>query len=162
MGIEMEVWIAAMPLRHAFTISRSTARTAQAVFVRMRHEALEGLGETVPSAFYGHTAESVAAALERLRPWLASADPSAPRALALEAFAQLNGDRAALCALDVALCDLAARRAQAPLWRWLGLRSGPIPPTTYTIGLDSIERMAAKLVPPAAAEGFAEVTVIRD
>jgi len=137
--------IATLPLRHTFSISRGSSDCAQLVFVRIEHEGTAGLGETAPSAFYGHTAASVKEALDALAPWLESLDPSAWRLALDEARERLQGNRAALCGLDLAILDWAAKRQGQPLWRFLGLKPSPLPPTSYTIGLDTIEKMVEKL-----------------
>jgi len=76
---------------------------------------IESLDLADPTAFW-----------EEVRPWLA-AHPFA------------------LCALDEAAHDLWGRRHGQPVWRLWGLHDTNLPPSDYTIGLDTPERMAAKL-----------------
>jgi L-alanine-DL-glutamate epimerase-like enolase superfamily enzyme len=50
----------------------------------------------------------------------------------------VDGEAAGKAALDAALHDWIGRRLGVPLWRLLGL-SPEAPPTSYTIGIDSLE-----------------------
>jgi len=60
---------------------------------------------------------------------------------AMDAALRWNG--AAKCAVDIALHDLAAKVAGAPLHRFLNL-SAEIPPTDFTIGIDTPEVVAER------------------
>ena len=51
----------------------------------------------------------------------------------------------ARCALDVAAHDLWGKLRQEPLWKLWGLRIDRLPPSDYTIGIDSPEVMLSKL-----------------
>lgn len=137
--------IARLRLRHTFTISRGSAGESSVVFVEIEHDGITGLGESAPSAFYGHSAQGVLEALEELAPWLADQSPLKYTRILDEALDRLDGNRAALCALDVALHDWAAKSLGVPLWKMLGLPPAPPPVTSYTIGIDSIAKMAEKL-----------------
>jgi L-alanine-DL-glutamate epimerase-like enolase superfamily enzyme len=50
----------------------------------------------------------------------------------------VDGEAAGKAALDAALHDWIGKRLEVPLWRLLGL-SPEAPPTSYTIGIDSLE-----------------------
>lgn len=134
-----------LQLRHAFTISRDTTRIAPVLVVSIEHEGFIGYGETSPYGFYGQTVASVRADLESIVPWLERQDPAEFRLVLSEALERLGGNTQALCALDLALHDWAGKRLGAPLYRMLGLGRRGLPPTTYTIGIDSIEKMIAKM-----------------
>ncbi|MGP6156210.1 MAG: dipeptide epimerase [Vulcanimicrobiaceae bacterium] len=126
-----------LPLVHTFTIARGSETTAHTLLFRLRRDGLEGLGETSPTPRYNESAASVAAyfCAHPLR----SDDPYALETL-------LEGvPPAARCGLDVALHDLIGKDVGRPLWRLLGLDPSKTPVTSFTIGLDSIETMLAKL-----------------
>jgi L-alanine-DL-glutamate epimerase-like enolase superfamily enzyme len=57
--------------------------------------------------------------------------------------AALGNNGAAKCAVDIALHDLAARRAGLPLHAFLGLPA-EIPPTDFSIGIDAPEAVAER------------------
>jgi len=132
-------------LRHTFTISRSSEDVVPVVMVEVEHEGITGTGESSPSRYYGETAETVRSALESLEGWLATAHPFERQTVLEEALPRLSGLRGALCALDLALHDWAGRKLGAPLHRLLGLSPDRLPLTSFTIGIDTIETMVAKL-----------------
>ena len=59
----------------------------------------------------------------------------------------LRGNAAARAALSsAALHDLAAKRLGVPVYRMSGLDPARAPKSTFTIGLDTAERMRAKVL----------------
>ena len=57
-------------------IARGGGSEYRVVIVKVTDkDGMEGLGEASPSKFYGETADTVLAALERLKPVIESADP---------------------------------------------------------------------------------------
>jgi L-alanine-DL-glutamate epimerase-like enolase superfamily enzyme len=142
MTMKLRVRTADLRLRHTFTISRSSRDVVRTVIVEVESDGIVGYGEASPSAYYGHTPESVAASLERARPILERADPLRWRSLIAD-LAPL-GDRAAIAALDIAIHDWAGKRLGLPLHRILGLDPARMPPSSFTIGIDTTERMVEK------------------
>lgn len=83
-------------------------------------DGLVGHGEAAPLPSYdGVTLEAVREALESCRAVLASADPAPPPQV-IARCAEVVLLPQALAALDLALWDLAGRRAHEPVWRLLG------------------------------------------
>jgi len=132
-------------LRHTFTISRGSEDVTPVVIAELEHDGIVGTGEASPSKFYGETTESVRAALAGIEDWLAFRDPFSYHHILEEAAARLEKSRAALCALDLALNDWIGRRLDQPLFRLLGLDPERMPLSTFTIGIDTLERMVEKL-----------------
>ena len=121
---------------------------AENVLVRLTWESpdgrtLVGLGEAAPYAYYGELRGTVDACLEAFSPLLGD-DPFALDAVLDALEARLSHNPAARAAVDIALHDLVGKALDRPLWQLWGLdpRRGPL--TSYTIGLDEPERMAAK------------------
>jgi len=54
----------------------------------------------------------------------------------------MPGEMAAKCAIDGALHDLLGKLCGQPLWRMFGLDPAAIPPTSYTISIDTVEGTA--------------------
>jgi len=126
-----------LPLVHTFTISRGSASIARTAIFRLQRAGLGALGETAPSERYAESVESVIA-------YFAAHPPRGDDPYALEAL--LDGvPAAARCGLDVALHDLIGKDLDRPLWRLLGLDPSQTPLTSFTIGLDALETMLAKV-----------------
>src|SRR5918994_2725519 len=113
--------------RRAFTIARGSADAFERVIFEIEEDGLTGRGEAAPTRYYGQDAAGVCEALrsaEILDPW------------DIEGTLARNGSLppTALCALDNALHDLAARRLGVPVYRLLGL-GRPEPVSSYTLSI---------------------------
>ena len=148
--MELRTWTEDLTLRHTFTISRESQDVVRTVLIELRAEEITGIGEASPSRFYGHTPESVLASLEKVRPLLRDGDPFLYRDLLARASVAMDGDRAALCAIDLALHDWIGKKLGVPLHRLLGLDPAKLPHSSFTIGIDSVERMVEKTRDAAA------------
>lgn len=138
-------------LRDPFRIARSDhgdGHEVTTVIVEVRDERFRGMvgvGEGYPDRFYGETPETMAVVMplligaidlfEPTRDGLAAAD----RAMD----AMIRGHGAAKCAIDIALHDLAGKVQGAPVHEILGL-SAELPPTDFTIGIDTPEVVAER------------------
>jgi len=110
-----------------------------------RYPGLVGVGEGYPDRFYGETPETMAAIAPLL---LATADRVVDTIdditrtrerldrLARTWAADIRWNGAAKCALDIALHDLAGKVLGVPVHELIGL-SSDIPPTDFTIGIDT-------------------------
>lgn len=134
-----------LQLRHTFTISRGSSDVVTVLVVELDHDGIVGYGETSPYGFYGQDLASVRRDLESIEPWFTEQNPMEYRVVLEEAGRRLGKNTQALCALDLALHDWVGKRLSVPVYSLLGLRGEGIPPTTYTIGIDTIEKMTEKL-----------------
>ncbi len=136
MPIQLAVEPLDLPLKHTFTIARSSESVARSAVVRLRWNGLEGLGESAPSERY---AENVASVTGGLRALTLGDDPYAFEAL-------LDGlPPAQACGLDIALHDLVGKDLDRPLWRLLGLDPARTPRTSFTIGIAPLDETLAKV-----------------
>jgi len=148
-----------LPLSNPFGISRETSETSETVVVEITHEGNTGIGAVTPSAYYGESAQSVAETLPSLCEVVDRiGDPHAQQRIERELGKQAPDQPAPRMALSIAVHDLAARRLDLPLYRQWGLDPDAVPPTTYTVGIDSPERMAKKAM-GAADNGFGHLKV---
>ena len=150
-----------LTLRDPFRIARSDHGAGHAVttvIVELRDDRLPGIvgvGEGYPDRFYGETPETMAVVmpmlLEAAEPLIGAlverTDPAAARQ-ALDAvtaaFAvSIRGHGGAKCALDIALHDLAGKALGMPVHALLGL-SAELPPTDFTIGIDTPDVVAQR------------------
>lgn len=141
----MDVEFLELRTKHPFIIARGGQSDHRTAWVRLTDgDGHEGWGEAAPSKFYGETAESVAAALK----FYGSALPDDPFHLedAEDQWAtMLRGNAAARAALSAALHDLVGKRLGIPLYRLWGLDPCKAPKSTFTIGLDTPDRIKAKV-----------------
>jgi L-alanine-DL-glutamate epimerase-like enolase superfamily enzyme len=120
-------------LAQVFTISRGSRTEARVVTATVTRGGITGRGECVPYPRYGETPESVMAQIAAL--------PEGVDRAALQATLPPG---AARNAVDCALWDLAAKQAGRRVWELAGLPApGPLG-ITYTLSLDTPERMEAE------------------
>ena len=130
---------------HPFRISRGVKTGDDLVWVRLEHEGIEGWGEADPSGYYGETVGTVEAALRKLAPRIeAVEDPFALEDIERDLAALLGRNGSARCALSSALHDWVGKRVGLPLWKLWGLDPEAAPLSSFTIGIDEPEVMAAK------------------
>jgi L-alanine-DL-glutamate epimerase-like enolase superfamily enzyme len=115
------------------------------VVVELRDGDLCGYGEAPVIPYYGHTAEGHLAAVEAARPAGEAATWDRPEALWERLRPELESEPFALAAIDEAAHDLWARQLGRPLHELWGLSASQAPPCDFTIGLDRVEAMVAKL-----------------
>ena len=150
MALRLHTDVITLKTKHPFTIARGGSSDYRVVWARLSDaDGQEGWGEADPSSYYGETADTVLAAL----PNMAAALPDdafdledAEQRLAAAAPVHSGAARAALSA---ALHDLVGKRLGQPLWRLWGLSPDRAPVSSFTIGLDTPERMRAKVAEAA-------------
>jgi len=132
-SFKSETW----PLSEPFRISRGVKTEAHVAVAHIEAEGLIGSGEAVPYARYGETMESV---LEQM----GSAQAAINEGCSREQLQTMLPAGAARNAIDCALWDLEAKTTGKSTLTLAGTAM-PTPITTaITIGLDTIDAMAAK------------------
>ncbi|QLC32985.1 dipeptide epimerase [Halarchaeum sp. CBA1220] len=135
-----------LPLEHEFAIARESASVAETVVVRITDEdGTTGIGAAAPSAHYGETVATVEAVLPDLLGVVeAVGDPANLQRIEVEMERVVRANPAARAAVSIACHDYAAKRAGLPLYRYWGLDPARTVASSFTIGLDTTERMRAK------------------
>ena len=140
--------------KHPFVIARGGASEWRLVRVRLTDaDGLEGWGEAAPSRFYGETADSVLAALERLAPVATDVlriDPFLLEDLEVEMGKALRFNGSAKSAISAAAHDLAGKRLGVPLYRMWGLDPAKAPLSSFTIGIASSKEELLQRIEEAA------------
>ncbi|MBD2090037.1 dipeptide epimerase [Microcoleus sp. FACHB-1515] len=129
--------------RFALTISRGTTAESTNIWVRLRHDGIEGWGEASPfSVRDRQTPEILIAAIDSIAAKLTDYTPDDRQAIEpiLADFPS-----AARCAIDLALHDWVGKRANLPLWKLWGLDRSRIVPTSATIGISTPEAAVDRL-----------------
>ena len=142
----MDVEVLELRTKHPFVIARGGQSDNRTVWVRLTDsEGQEGWGEAAPSKFYGETVESVVAALKVYGTMLPD-DPLNLEGAERHWENKLRGNAATRAALSAALHDLAGKRLGIPVYRMWGLDPCMAPKSTFTIGLDTPERIKIKVL----------------
>ena len=137
-----------LPLKHVFTISRSSVSVQETLIVQLAADGKFGYGESTTNSFYGATIANMSAAIESVRPDLEQGSMDGPlqlidriaRKLPKEKFAKF-----ALNAIDEAIHDLWGKLRGSSVFRLWGLTAEKIPDSDYTLGIDTTEKMVAKM-----------------
>jgi len=145
-ALHLEAEMLELTTRHPFLIARGGQARHHTVWVRVRDDdGCVGWGEAAPTTYYGESPETVLAALKLYAPHLPR-DPfdleSTERALKNT----LADNPSARAALSTALHDLVGKRLGVPLYRLWGLDPAATPISTFTIGLDTPDKMRAKVL----------------
>ncbi len=134
--------------RYPFKIARPGASVdgvdVHRIIVCVEHEGIKGFGEAAPARYYGQDLDSVEQTLRAIQTSL----PKSPEPISAwidPLLHRFDGQRAAICALDVASHDWLGKKMRMPVWDILGLSPQATPPTAYTIGIDTPEVVAKKL-----------------
>lgn len=143
--MEMQLHRVELPLRHPFTISRGTIEVYQAVIVELSEGDQSGYGELVPSDYYGVSLDDAEQQLQQVAEAITQLDAAHPAVL-WETWCRLFPHTPAVVnAIDSASYDLWGKLRCEALWRYWGLSIDDAPASSYTIGIDTMERMVAKL-----------------
>jgi len=134
-----------LPLAHTFTISRESITSQPTLIVELMQDGQSGYGEATSNKYYGFTIERMARDLAALGPRLEATSLTDPAALWSECQSALKDDPFALCALDQAAHDLWGKLRGQPVWKLWGLSTDTTPASNYTIGIDTIDVMVAKM-----------------
>lgn len=141
-GWELEAFQRDLELAERFTIATVSWEIASNVFVRVRFDGYEGIGEVAPDERSG---DSPAATIDELR---AVEPESLGHPFDLERILELLPPGAARCALDIARHDLAAKLAGVSVAELLGLGGRSLPTTSVTVpiaGMDAMVERARRL-----------------
>ena len=144
--LRMEAEVLNIRTRHPFIIARGGQSDYRTIWVRLiDRDGLEGWGEAAPSRIYGESTETVLASLQ------AYAEHLPADSLHLEDTERhwevlLKLNPSARGALSSALHDLAAKRLGVPVYQMWGLNPAKAPQSTFTIGIDTAEKIRAKVL----------------
>ena len=132
----IDLWLIESPIKSARSHGSGHVKQAvRRVILRMRTEqGLTGWGEAAPWAPFGNTAETALAALRHvLVPTMLGSDPAAIVARMQDCAAALAGHTDAKAAIEIALWDIAGKRANAPVHALLGGRVRATIPLSFSI-----------------------------
>ena len=141
----IELKVKRLELRHTWTTTMSSSDFRDTVHLSYTRDGITGHGEGAPIPRYGESAASALQALEALTPWLSTADPWRFDPLLAQARERLGPQQsAALAAVDLALFDWLGKRLDMPVYRFFGLDPALAPLTSFSLGIDTPERIRQK------------------
>jgi L-alanine-DL-glutamate epimerase-like enolase superfamily enzyme len=134
-----------LKFRHPFTISRGTKTHQPTLVVMLEHLGHVGYGEAPAISYYDITVEQMAADLERKRMFVEKFAFTEPERYWHYLHHLFPKNPFLVCALDMAGWDLYGKMKGRPLQSFWMPEVPRSPLTDYTIGIDTVERMAEKL-----------------
>jgi len=134
-----------LKLRHTWTISRNSSNEKKNGLLTLTAGGFTGYGETAANVRYGQSWESGEAAFAKVKEACASLSPWEHLAWLERAEAVCGGDSQVVAALDMALWDWKGKAVGQPVWKLLGVPTGRMPQTTFSIGIDTAEVMKEKV-----------------
>jgi L-alanine-DL-glutamate epimerase-like enolase superfamily enzyme len=134
--VELRMEIESHPLRSPFRISGYTFTAVDVVVVTLQHGRHVGRGEAAGVYYLNDTPCEMASRINSLR-------PDIERGVCHESLQTLLPAGGARNALDCALWELEAKESGIPVWRSAGVSSPTPLLTTWTIGADTPDAMAA-------------------
>jgi L-alanine-DL-glutamate epimerase-like enolase superfamily enzyme len=134
-----------LPFRHPFTISKGTKTHQPTLVVELEHKGLKGYGEAPAITYYHIPVEKMIADLEAHKPMIERFALTDPQRYWHYLHHLLPQNPFLVCALDIAAWDLFGRQLGKPLFALWGLDPNQGPPTDFTIGIDTVDKMVAKM-----------------
>src|SRR5690606_15540552 len=142
MQIEIKKYV--LELAHTFTISRESRDTQESMVVCLSLNGRTGYGEATANPYYRATVEIMTAEIMSNRKEIEGYSFDDPENF-YRHLQTLGLGQFTLCALDMAANDLYGKLVGKPLYEIWGTDNSTYPITNYTIGIDSLEKMVAKL-----------------
>ncbi|HWB90731.1 MAG TPA: hypothetical protein VG605_02720, partial [Puia sp.] len=134
-----------LPFRHPFTISRGTKTHQPTLIVELEHKGFRGYGEAPAISYYHIPVEKMIADLEAKRPMIEKFALTDPQRYWHYLHHLLPENSFLVCALDIAGWDLFGQMVGKPLYSIWGQDPAQRPATDFTIGIDTVEKMVAKM-----------------
>jgi len=132
-------------LKHTFTISRESRNTQESLVVELSDGSHRGFGETTTNPYYQITMGSLKEIITRNEAAICALSNDTPEDFWQKLYPLFKENLFALCALDIAYTDLYAKRKHQKLVDLWGLDTTKNPMTDYTIGIDTVANMVAKM-----------------
>jgi len=133
-----------LEMRHVFTVASFSRTTTPVILTELEYDGIIGYGEASMPPYLGESQESVTQFLRKID--LSRFSSPFETAEILGYVDQLaDKNTAAKAAIDIALHDLLGKIMNQPFYKIWGLNPDLIPPTSYTIGIDTEEMIRKKV-----------------
>ena len=134
-----------LPFTHPFTISKGTKTHQPTLVVELEYFGHKGYGEAPAISYYNITVEKMIEDLERKKQFIEKFAFSDPERYWHYLHHLLPANPFLVCAIDMAGWDLFGKMKRKQLHELWGLDITKSPITDFTIGIDTIEKMVAKM-----------------
>jgi len=130
---------------HPFTISKGTKTHQPTLIVELDFMGIKGYGEAPAIAYYNIPVEKMVEDLERKKIFVEKFAFSDPERYWHYLHHLFPANNFLVCALDMAGWDIYGKLKRKQLHELWGLETAAAPLTDFTIGIDTIENMVAKM-----------------
>jgi L-alanine-DL-glutamate epimerase-like enolase superfamily enzyme len=143
--LKVKYWHFNLPFKYPFTISKGT-KTHQPIFVvELALGQYVGYGEAPAITYYNIPVEKMIEDLERKKSFVEKFALTDPERYWHYLHHLFPNNPFLVCALDIAAWDLWGKMKGQPLYKLWKTDTSTSPLTDYTIGIDTIEKMVAKM-----------------
>jgi L-alanine-DL-glutamate epimerase-like enolase superfamily enzyme len=143
--LQLKYYSYELAFEYPFTTFKGTKTHQPTLITSLGFGNIAGFGEAPAISYYNVTIEKMTQLLEAKRRVMESYALTDPHRFWHFLHHLLPGQHFLIAALDIAAWDLFAKMRRQPLYKLLGLTWEKLPINDYTIGLDSIDTMVAKL-----------------
>ena len=134
-----------LPFRHPFTISKGTKTHQPTLIVELDFMGIKGYGEAPAIAYYNIPVEKMVEDIERKKIFIEKFAFSDPERYWHYLHHLFPANNFLVCALDMAGWDIYGKLKRKQLHELWALDTATAPLTDFTIGIDTIDNMVAKM-----------------
>ena len=134
-----------LPFRYPLTTSHGTKTHQPTLIVELEHFGIKGYGEAPAASYYNVTVEKMIEELEKKKMFVEKFAFTEPERYWHYLHHLLPKSPFLVCALDMAAWDLYGKLKNKKLYELWKLHISKNPVTDYTIGIDTIDKMAARV-----------------
>ncbi|MFI5195967.1 MAG: dipeptide epimerase [Chitinophagales bacterium] len=143
--LQLKYYSYELAFEYPFTIFKGTKTYQPTLITSLGLGGITGYGEAPAITYYNITVPEMIESLESKRAMIERYALTDPQRFWHFLHHLIPGQHFLTAALDIASWDLFAQMRRMPLYQLLGIKWENTPITDYTIGMDSIENMVAKL-----------------
>ena len=144
--LQLKYYSYELAFEYPFTIFKGTKAHQPTLITSLGLGDITGYGEAPAITYYNITVPEMIASLEAKRGLIERYALTDPQRFWHFLHHLIPGQHFLTAALDIAGWDLFAKLRRQPLHQLLGIKWDKIPITDYTIGLDNVDSMVAKMV----------------
>lgn len=138
-------WAYNLAFRHPFTISKGTKTHQPTLVVELEHLGVKGYGEAPAITYYDITVEKMMEDLQRKKMFVEKFAFTEPERYWHYLHHLLPQNPFLVCALDIAAWDMFGKMKGMPLHEYWKGDISKSPVTDFTIGIDPVDKMVAKM-----------------